>query len=169
MVGQVGAIFHPAHVPVLPVGAGSRDAVGQQPAILADFVIHQRHRAIFRKCIGIEQHVRRATQLLHPVQHSLVLQAIITGKEISLAALHRHAKLLEVPQGGQPFADLLASRDALQVGSRQGVLRLDPLARLLAVDILQPAVGIGDGHAVQFFAEVAAPGDRVLDWSLHKD
>jgi hypothetical protein len=49
---------------------------------------------------------------------------------------------------GQPLLDRLARGNAFEVRLRERVLRVDPLACLRSVDLLEPAIRILDARAV---------------------
>ncbi len=141
---QVLAGVDVADPPLAPVAAGRLQAVSEQPGVLADRRAGQRHRAVRRERVRIEQHarLRLAVERRGPVEDVLVLQPVVLCVEVAAALLVRHAVLLVVPQRGQPVADRAALRDGLEERERHLVLGLDPGARLGRVRILEPAVRV---------------------------
>ncbi len=154
-VGEVAAGRHLAHLPLLPVRATGGQAVGDAPAVLAHRVAGERDGAVGRQGVGIDQHARRAVQLLQGVDHALVLQAVVLGEEVAAALALGDAVALVVPELGQAAAQRLAGRDRLQVPEGDAVLLFDPGAGVVGVGVLQPAVGVGDLEAVVLVDVVA--------------
>ena len=88
-VRQIHPIQHPADMPGLPVRAGIRQAVSQVLAVPADSRAAQGDRAIFGEGVGVDQHLRVTVQVIKPVKHVLVLQAVVGIKEIPPSPFER--------------------------------------------------------------------------------
>ena len=162
VVAQVAAAGHVAHVELLPVGAGGGGAVHQAPSVARDGEGAERHRAVLREGVGVQQQARLGVEGVEGVEHRLVLQPVVAEEEVAAALAEGDAELLVVPQPRQALADRLALRDLLQVAEGDAVLRLHPRAGLRAVGLLQPAVGVGHARAVVVVDLRTARGDRVV-------
>ena len=57
----------------LPVAAATRDGVGSILAVMREIDTLQGHRSVSAQLVGIEEHTRLASQLVHHVHHVLVL------------------------------------------------------------------------------------------------
>src|SRR5262249_6938191 len=90
------------------------------------------------------------------VDDALVLEAVVLGEEVAPPLERRQAVLLVVPELGEPPADARAGGDAVEVGEGQPVLGRHPGAGLRRVEVLEPAVGAGDGDAGGGVAGVGA-------------
>ena len=167
VVRQILARFDVAHFPLVPVGTGGGRGVGQVFAVRADRGAGQRHRAVGGQGVRVQQQTRLVGQFFHRVQHGLVLQAIVAAVEVTAALFRWRRETLIVPQLGQPLLDRRALGNRAQVRLRQPVLRRHPFARLGAVGVFQPAVGIGNRRAeiavllVDFFADRIGHGSAV--------
>ncbi len=73
VVFEVSPTLYLTNPPSLPVGAGGREPVGQLFPIFTDRIIGERHRAIFRKLVGIEKNLGFVLEGLSPVEDALVL------------------------------------------------------------------------------------------------
>src|SRR5207245_9726243 len=78
----------------------------------------------------------------------LVLEPPLAEHEVAATALGGRREAVVVPQLGEAPAQLLANRDAVEVGEGDAILSLHPCRGLLRVQILEPAVGIGHPDAV---------------------
>ena len=65
-------------------------------------------------------------------------------------------------QSGEASQEVVSRRELVQVGPADRVLGVDPPPGLCAVDVLQPAVGIGDLGAVVVVDDIALAGVRVV-------
>ncbi len=119
----VGYVLHDYHF--APVGATFRYLVSSQRAIFCKLYAGQRSSAIGRKYVRVQKHFRLPFAHL-PVQHRLVLQAIIF-KEISVFAFFKwRRKLFVIPQFGKPFFDGISKRYLCQVSPGSSHLLLHP-------------------------------------------
>ena len=174
-VRQVAAGVDVAHPPLLPVRAPRGEAVGEQLAVLADVPAGDGDRAVLRQGIGIEDEHAARRQGVDPVEDALVLQAVVAGEEVAPPVLRRHAVALVVPELGQPLADRLPLGQAGEKRRGHRVLRRHPVARLLRIEVLQPAVGIGnlDAMVVVHLLDTGCSGvddpllRRTLDRRMH--
>src|SRR5947207_2909372 len=71
--------------------------------------------AIFREGIRIEQRLCFARQTRRGVEHTLVLQTRVLGKEIATAISKRHGVLLVIPERRQFVVDPFPFRNASQI------------------------------------------------------
>jgi len=161
-VRQVVPGDHVADAPLGPVGAAAGDAVGDPLPVRAHGVAGQRHGAVRRPGVRIDEHPRRRVERIGGVEHRLVLQAVVAGVEVPSAFPERNAETLVVPEPGQALADLRSGRNPLEVAEGDLVFRLDPGAGLRRVRVLEPAVRIGDFHAVVVVHRVTQPRRRVF-------
>src|SRR5262249_30873945 len=90
-----------------------------------------------------------------------VLQALVVVVEVALAAAEGHAEALVVPELGELVLEGGARRQLLEVAEGDLILGLDPGAGLGRVEVLHPAVRIGDLGAVVVVDGVAVPRRRV--------
>jgi hypothetical protein len=97
--------------------------------------------------IGVEQHWAGGQGRLL-VQDRLVLETVVLEEEVPPAFAERRAEALVVPQLGQPLPERGAFRDPLEEGERDLVLGFDPGLGVRGVNVLQPAVRIGNALAV---------------------
>ena len=148
---QIGAVFPGrdfAHTPLLPVRATGGSAIRHQIAALGDCHARQRHRAIGRQLVRVQQYAPRAVERIHRVEHALVLQPVVFCIKVAPGFLERHAISFVIPKLGQPRFDPFALRNAFEVRERDLVLRFDPGLGFRRVIILQPAIRIGHFGAV---------------------
>src|SRR5262249_53106577 len=105
-----------------------------------------------------------AQSVLH-VQRRLVLQAVVLRIKIASAGLVRRAVALVVVQLGEALFDRLALRNLFEIGERDLVLGLNPLADLLRLAhiIFEPAVRIEHLRAVKVIHLIDAPRFRIMD------
>ena len=95
------------------------------------------------------------------VEDGQVLQAVVAGDKPTAATLQRNARARVVPQLRQPVVDLGPGGDGVEVRLGASILGRDPLDRLGAVGVLEPAIGVSDRVAVQVFDDVVPAGRRV--------
>ncbi len=98
--------------------------------------------------LRVEQDFRGGLPLLD-VEDRLLLVRAALGEERAAAADGGHGDGLDLDELGQAPLDAVAAGTAIEHRSRVGVLRVDPGADLGCLLVLEPAVRIGDGHAVQ--------------------
>src|SRR5207244_1554512 len=68
-----------AHLPLLPIGTGSRETVSHQLGVIAHVNAAQRDRAIFREQVWIDQLARLFEKVGRGVENILVLQPGVLG------------------------------------------------------------------------------------------
>src|SRR5262249_56545259 len=81
-------------------------------------------------------------------------------EEVGAARLEWRALCLDAGQRLEPGADARQRRLAVEERVRVAVLRVDPGARLGAVVVLEPAVGVGELDAVKGLLEVGGSRRR---------
>ena len=167
MIPQIRARAHVAHLPLVPVRPARRKAVSHQVPVLAQLVAGERHRAVGRKFVGVEQHARGRLQSVRHVEHALVLQAIILGEKVAPALLERDAVALKVPQLREPLLEPHALGDLVQVMVSHLVLGRDPRLRLRRVVILQPAIRISHLRPVVIVHDVLREGFWIGEAGAH--
>src|SRR6185437_2598819 len=91
----------------------------------------------------------------------LILVPAVAGVEVTPALAERHAGLLEVVERGDAVADAGALRQPREVCIGQLPLGLDPGARRRRVELLEPAVRVGDPRAMVVLDHAAARRRRV--------
>src|SRR5262249_46327936 len=121
---------------------------GDEVTVLAHFDALQRHGSISSELVGINEYGHRRIERRERVEHTLVLQSVVLADEIALALLEWNAISLKVPQAREPGLDAVARRNPLQIAEGDLVLIIDPVLELRRVEILHPAVGVGDLGAV---------------------
>ena len=161
-VRQIRPRPHVAHLPLLPVRAGHGQPVRHEISVLTEAVATQRHRAIGRQFVWIEQHARFGLKGVGHVQHRLILQPVVLRKKVTPALFERHPVALVIPQFLQARPQLRALRQLLEIPERHAILRLDPRFGLGRIVILQPAIRIGDRHAVININLIRAGGRRII-------
>ncbi len=161
-VGQVPAARHVPDVPVLPVGARRRDAVGEVSAVVAERDAGERDGAVLGEGVGVEQDAPGLGQVARDPEHGLVLQARVAEVPVELAHPLGDGPALVVPYLRQPGGDRIPPRHGREVRFGQGVLGLDPGLRLGRVDLLEPTVRVGDGGAVVAVDLIDPAGRRIV-------
>ena len=142
------AVVDVLHAQLLPIGPGPAEAVGHQLAVLGYVQAGQGDRPVGRKGVGVEQRARLGVLARLNVQHRLVLEAGVLGKEVSPRLLGRQPVLGVVPEFGDPLLEPVALWEAVEVGESQLVLALDPLVGLGRVGVLEPSIRVGDFDAM---------------------
>ena len=165
LVGQQPSGLDVQNVPGGPVGAGLAAAVGEPPAVVAETQSTQGNGAVLRPPVRIQQHPGLAAERVGHVEHRLVLQTVVLDIEVSVPFLHGRTVLGEVPQIGQPAANLLPLGDRGKIGRRDLVLGRDPVGhRLRRADVVfQPTVRIRDLRAVINVDVIDTPRVGILD------
>ena len=164
-VRRVRGRSHVAHVNLLPVRAGGGKRVGHEIAVLRDVITFQRHRAVGGKFVRIEQQRRLGVERRHCVKHVLVLQPVVLRIEVTPALFERRAVTLVIPQFGQPFLNGQAFWNPFQVTESDLVLGLNPGFGFGRIVVLQPAVRIGDLHAVIIVHDVCLAREGIIEFS----
>src|SRR4029434_525060 len=83
------------------------------------------------------------------IEHALIANAVMADEEVAVALPEGRSPAGEIPQLAEAAAQASETREPPQVPLREPVLARDPGPGLRRVQLLQPAVGIGDGDAVQ--------------------
>src|ERR1700726_2557993 len=97
-VGEVLTRGYVAHMPLLPIRARSRRAIGQQLAIVGQCGPRKRDCAVGGERVRVEQYSWFSAQRLGPQQHILVLQAVVVLVEITSTLLLRYREAFVIPQ-----------------------------------------------------------------------
>lgn len=146
-------------IPGGPVGAGLGEGVGKELAVLGDGGAGDGDGAIGREGVGIEQEDFLGIGfVLAPVVDALVLQARFAGVKEAAGDEGGQTVLVVVPGFGEAFFEGLALGDFGEKGFGESLLRFDPGSGLGGVEVFEPAVGVGDGLAVEGFGDVSAAG-----------
>ena len=164
---DIGPIFHRSHLThadFLPIGPGSGKRVSHEIAVLGDVIAFQRHSSVSGKLVRVEQHLRLGVKRGDRVKHALILQPVVPGEEIAASLLERHAVTLVIPQPGQARLDGRQPGNLLKIAESDFVLRLHPGLCLRRIVVLQPAIRIGDLHAVIIVHDVRPARVRVNDF-----
>ena len=136
MVVEQTARLNVLHVDFHPVGTAARNGVGSIAAVLREANGLQGHRTVVAQLVRVEEHALLAAQLVHRVEHALVLQPVVAVLIPVPLAPEGSTLLAVVRHFLQPFQQLRAHRQLLQVGIRDGVLRLHPPRCLCAGVVL---------------------------------
>ena len=148
----------------LPVAAALTDPVRGQPAVTAHREAGHRTRAVRRQGVRIDQDPAAGQQFgqrVRDVGDVLVLPTVVPGDEVAAAAGERHSGPRPADDRPHRRREPLAAGKLGQRGLAELVLTAHPVGGLGRVGILQPAVRIGDGPAVQQVKGVVAPGGGV--------
>ena len=79
--------------------------------------------------------------------------------------MHRHTEARKITQRRQALLDPVALRERIEEWARLLVLCLHPLSRRRRVELLEPAVGIGDARSEVIVHHAAARRGRILPWA----
>jgi hypothetical protein len=71
------------------------------------------------------------------------------GKEIVAAAFERGGEGIDFLEFTKALGDLLASGERIEGGGGAAILRFNPCSGFWAVLVFEPAIGVGNGDAVQ--------------------
>src|SRR6266851_3366343 len=132
-----------AHFPLLPIGAGGSETVSHQFGVVGHIHTAQRDRPIFGERIWIEQLACFFGKIGRGINHVLILQTGILGKEVAVFLFKWDAEALVIPNFGQPSLNPVALRDRFEKIERDLVFGLDPFSRLRRVRIFQWPIRIG--------------------------
>ena len=160
-VREVGPVFQVAHVEVLPVASAARDAVRGEAPVAGEAQVQHRRRAVRAEGVGVEHGRCGGVEAGLGVEHGLVLQPAVLPVVVALPLALGDAVAGVVPEEGEALPEALPDVPLAQEGGREGVLGLHPGHRLRGVRVLQPAVGVGDGGAVEVVDDVAPGGGGV--------
>ena len=133
-----------AHVVGAPVGAALALAVGDVPSVGRRHEAREGNGAVGGELVRVEHHLFGAAERGASVAHALPLEAAVARVVPSAALPARCAHLRIVPQLGDAAAEDVPHRQRGEVGVGDGVLRRHPGGGLRRVQVLQPAIGIGD-------------------------
>ena len=143
MVGQVLTRSKVTHEDLLPVRAVARDGIKHIFPIFRKLDAKQRHRALRRKRVGVEQHPSALTRLVSHIEHRLILQSTVVEIIILAFFLCRSANLLHIKQIAQLAGNLFAIRQRLEILVGQFALGSHPGSRLRRCVVFKPPVWIG--------------------------
>ncbi len=140
-----------------PVRASVLNRVGDPATVLARPIAGHGDRAVVGPRVRVGEHARRAAEAVLDVEDVLALLGI--AREEEDAPAFRQTRVVArlyirvrdvVHEGGDALLERRAQRQRLEVGEGHRVLRGDELGdgRALAHVRLEPAVGVGDLHAV---------------------
>ena len=153
-VRQLPARRQLPHPELGPVRAPFGPAVSQVVPCGGDGVSGERHRAVRREGVRIQQNHGRCRQRGLGVDHRLLLESRVTAEDQPSRLAEWHPRLRIVPDLRKPLPDGLPGRNLLQVPEGQLVLG--------TVQILQPAIGVGDSRAEILLHRVRLPTLRIL-------
>ncbi len=131
--------------------------VGQQVPLLGGLPGVERGRARGVQRDDVEQDAAAAVALAD-VQDGVLLARLAAGREGPVAAPGGHAGGPGVEQGGEAGAQPVAPGQGVEVLADQALLGVRPGLRVGGGGVLEPAVGVGDGVAVQVVDQVQAGG-----------
>ena len=100
----------------LPVGTATGDAVSCPLAVVGEIDTFQGYRTIGAQRVWIQEYARLTAQLVHLIEHTLVLQTVVLVEVPLAVALAWCTNLLVVGQLGESVEQLLAEGNLLQVG-----------------------------------------------------
>ena len=132
------------HVQRAHLRSARRSSVRHILPVLARLKPIERDRAIRRKRVRIHQHAVLAIRRIAHVKHRLVLHALAPRIEIMFPGNHRRRHAANGQQLRQPFVDRLPTRQRIEHHPRVRIFFRDPLLRLGALCVLEPAVVIDD-------------------------
>ncbi len=146
-----------------PIGASLGLSVGQVLRIRRRHPRRQLGRSIRPQRVRIDDDRFRTGQRFASKHHRLLLEAFVAVVEPMTSFVERHRHLRVVPQLADSRLERVAKRKRVQVLEGDGVLRCDPLLHCRRVEVLHPAVGIGDLRAVIGVDDIAFAWRRVCD------
>ena len=165
MIGEVFFGGDIADFPLDPIGAGGGGGVGHEFSVRGNFVVLERYGAIGGELVGIKEDGGLFIERGSGVEDRLILETVVFREEVATAFSEGSAEALDVPKFGQVGIELIATGNGGEVGVGDLVLRFDPIVGLLGVEILEPAVRVGDFDAVDGFLDCAGMGIRILERS----
>ena len=115
IVGEIFAGIDVADMPLVPVGAGSGEAVGHQLAIVGDGCAGQRDGAVGGERVRIEQEARLGVQRFGDKKDVLLLESGVVLEEVASAMLAGRGVTLVVPELGQAVVNGLAVGNLVEV------------------------------------------------------
>ena len=127
----------------------------------------QRGAPVLRPLVRVEEHLLRAAPL-PPVEDGLLLRRGPSPVEHPAAALQREHRLLDVEDLLEPLGDRAPLRQGGQEVAGEPVLGRHPGIGARRLHVLQPAVGIGDGDAVDHVHDLLAGRGGVGEGSGHR-
>ena len=160
-IGQLFAGRGAADGPRAPVRPGVADRARDELAALAHLDRRQRRGAMRAQPVRVEEHGPLPVRCVGRPQHVLVLEAGVAQLEPAVPASPGRAGSREVPQRGQPLADLGPRREGAEDALGQPVLRLDPGPGRRRVAVLKGTVRVRDPRAVVVVDLVGRRGLRV--------
>ena len=165
VVGELLAARDLHHVELPPVGARFAQPVGEQRAVLRECRHAHAGRAVLGQLVRVEQHLpagRVLARRVDPVEDVLVLEPVVRPHEPLLAEAEGGALPRVVLEFEEAGPDRLALRKRAEVVEGDLVLGVHPLEDLGGLVVLEPAVGVFDGDAVEFLGDVVLAGVRVV-------
>ena len=152
---------HVADVPLLPVTTAIGESVGDPRPISRRREPCERQAPVRREGVGVEKNGRSAVESIRREEDRLVLLPRIVDPEVVRASMTESAVRLRARELCEARAECVTPGELGNVRIGELVLGRDPVARLLRVEGLEPAVGVGHLHAVVFFDDVSGPSRRV--------
>ena len=160
-VGKILSGANVAHAPLEPVRAGGGQRVRHQIAIIRNRIVRQGHRPVGRELIRIEQNRRLRVERSHGEKHALILQTVVLREKVATALFEGHPVPFVIPELCQSRPDSGQFGNVLQISDRDFVLRVHPRLGLRRIVILQPAIRVGDFHAVVIIDDVGFSRDGI--------
>ena len=104
-----------ADMPLGPVGAGGRDGVGHQFAVIGDSFTGESYGSIGRERVWIKQDAGLGVEGFGDEEDILLLESGVVLKEVASAVLAGSGEALVVPQLGETVANGLAVGELIEV------------------------------------------------------
>src|SRR5262249_32885890 len=160
-VGQVAAGVDVAHAQLRFVLAAAADEVDDAPAVAREILEAHARRAVGAERVRIAEHPPLPPQPAADVEDRELVVRSSPGGEVTAAALEWAGHRVDARQRGEAREDPGATRERVEERVGIGVLRVDERARLGAPLVLEPAIGIDDGDAVERLDHVVLARGRV--------
>ncbi len=135
-------------------------AIDQPLAVLGNIQDVYRRGQIAAGLVGINQHFIASVQAVAETDGVLILVRQPPSEKVAAVANHGRVEALGLQQFFQAFGDGRAARQRVEHGTRVRILGVDPEARLRALLILQPPVGIVNSDAVDGVNDIVRPRFR---------
>ena len=151
-----------AQAPLLPVPAAGGEAVGKPAAVPGRDEPRERLAPVRGDDVRVEEdHRRRIVEVRGGEEDGLVLLAGVVHPEIVPSAMAGCAVPLGARELRETRAERIATGELGEVRIGELVLGGHPVARRLRVEVLEPAVRVGDLHAVMVLDDIPRRRRRI--------
>ena len=167
MVGEELLGLHVHHVDLFPVASASGDGVGEILAVIGEGDAFEGYGSVVAQLVWVEEHASFASELVHLVEHSLVLQTVVLIDIPLSVLLERGIDLLVVSHLLEAFQILVALRYLGEVSVGYGVLCLYPSRSCRTGIVFERAEWIRYFFAEVFVHRIVLRGGRILQVLSH--